>query len=145
MRRLALLAAALLLAGCINLPPVPALPVVAVTTSTLSCPAGMSPMRLDRLYFGEPSAADGGARAWDAFVDAAITPRFPDGLTTWTASGQWKSAQGELVREASRVLEVVHRPDAATEAAFAAVIVQYKTRFHQESVLRVGSDVCASF
>ena len=145
MKRFATLAVPLLLGGCINLPALPDMPVVAVTASTLACPAGQAPMRSDRLFFGEPSAADGGARAWTEFADRVISPRFPDGFTAWPASGQWKPAQGAPVREASWVLEVVHRPDAASETAIRAVIDQYKTQFHQESVLRVSGDVCASF
>ena len=149
MRRLAAWVAVatvpLALGACINLPALPPMPVVAVSASTPTCSGVQAPMRLDRLYFGEPSAADGGARAWSEFADRAIGPRFPDGFTTWSASGQWKPAQGAPVRESSWVLEVVHRPDAATEAAILAIIDQYKTQFHQESVLRVSGDVCASF
>ena len=145
MKRLAAFAVPLVLGGCINLPALPAMPVVAMTASTPACAAGQAPMRSDRLYFGEPSAADGGARAWSEFADRAISPRFPDGFTVWAASGQWKPAQGAPVRESSWVLDVIHRPDAASESAILAIIDQYKTQFHQESVLRVSADVCASF
>jgi hypothetical protein len=36
-----------------------------------------------------------------------ITPRFPDGFTTWRA-GQWRDSAGTLEQEPSVVLEVRH-------------------------------------
>jgi hypothetical protein len=40
---------------------------------------------------------------------------------------------------------VVHWPDAKSETAITAIVDAYKTRFHQESVLRVSSDACVTF
>jgi hypothetical protein len=111
----------------------------------LRCPAGLQPMRSELLYFG--SATPQGvvsADDWRGFVDEVVTPRFPDGLTMWSASGQWKSADGSLVREASWVLNVVHAPGATSETAIGAIADAYKQRFHQEAVLRVASDACVS-
>ena len=114
--------------------------------SIAGCATGQQPMRSELLYFG--SATPQGilsADDWRGFVDAVVTPRFPDGLTMSTASGQWKSAAGPLVHEASWVLNVVHAPDARSDTAIAAIVYTYKQRFHQEAVLRVASDVCVSF
>jgi hypothetical protein len=135
--------AALALGACANSPVlVPA----AVSAPTLACAKGQQPMRADLLYFGVPTpGADGGRAAFTDFVDEVVTPRFPDGLTAWPASGQWKPAHGPTVRESSWVLNVVHWPDAKSEAAIAAIVDQYKKRFHQESVLRVSSDACVTF
>jgi len=69
----------------------------------------------------------------------------PDGLTAWPASGRWKPASGALVPELSWVLNVVHAPDATSDAVIAAIIGACKQRFHQESVLRVTSAVCVAF
>ena len=78
-------------------------------------------------------------------VDTVVTPRFPDGLTAWPAQGQWRSPDGAPVREASWVLNIVHAPDAASETAIVEIVDAYKTRFRQESVLRVVSDACVGF
>ena len=110
------------------------------------CAPGQQPMRSELLYFG--TAMPQGtvsAEDWRGFVDEIVTPRFPDGLTAWPASGQWRSSTGTPVREASWVISIVHRPDAASETAIGAVIDGYKRRFHQESVLRVGSEACVAF
>jgi len=137
------ISAALGLGACANSPVlVPA----AVSAPTLACAKGQQPMRSDWLYFGVPTAqGDGGHDTWGAFVDEVITPRFPDGMTMWPASGQWKPAHGATVRESSMVLNVVHWPDAKSEAAIVAVVDLYKKRFHRESVLRVSSDACVTF
>ena len=82
---------------------------------------------------------------WQAFVDAEATPRFPAGLSVWPAAGQWRAGDGALVREQSFVLNIVHAPTPADEAAVVAIVQAYKQRFHQESVLRVASAVCVAF
>jgi hypothetical protein len=74
-----------------------------------------------------------------------VTPRFPDGLTVWPAAGQWRSADGALLHEASWVLNVVRAPDATSDMASATIGDAYKKRFHQESVLRVTSAGCVPF
>ena len=71
-----------------------------------------------------------------------VTPRFPQGLTTWPASGQWRANDGTLTREDSHVLNLVHDDDAATEQAVLELVDAYKTRFRQEAVLRVRTPSC---
>ena len=95
---------------------------------------------VERLYFGR-NAADSLVvtdSAWASFVAEVVTPRFPAGLTSWPAMGQWRGADGRIRREPSFVLELVNPTDAPdTEAAIAVIIAEYKRRFRQEAVLRV--------
>ena len=74
-----------------------------------------------------------------------MTPRFPQGLTVWRADGQWRGADGVIVREPSFVLELIHPDSAAPERAVTEIIADYKHRFQQESVLRVRDHVEATF
>ena len=74
-----------------------------------------------------------------------VTPRFPKGLTSSRASGQWLSADGEIVREDSHVLQLLHADDAPTENAIRELVDVYKTQFRQDAVLRIRSHTCASF
>ncbi|HXB98424.1 MAG TPA: DUF3574 domain-containing protein [bacterium] len=100
----------------------------------------------DTLYFG--LSRPGGAvtpEQWQAFLDAEVTPRFPDGLTVWPAAGQWRGASGRTEREASRVLEIVHPAGPDADAKLQAIRGAYKQRFHQESVLKVREAVQADF
>ena len=74
----------------------------------LRCPEGLEPATEYRLYFG---LTDGtgeviSQEAWQNFVDTAVTPRFPDGLTVLDAYGQWQPPGGDLIRQSSRVLVV---------------------------------------
>ena len=117
-----------------------------VLVAAPKCARGQQPMRSELLYFGTATPdATVSADDWRRFVDEVVTPRFPDGLTAWQASGQWKPARGAPVREASWVVSVVHWPDAKSETAIGAIVDAYKTRFHQESVLRVSSEACVTF
>lgn len=128
-----------------------ALALLALTVSACAtqpsprCSAGQQPSISDLIYFGtEKPGGIVSDEEWAVFLREVVTPRFPDGLTTWRASGQWRSADGSLTREDSHVLNLVHAGDAKAEGAIGALIGEYKTRFRQEAVLRVRSDACVS-
>lgn len=101
---------------------------------------------LHTLYFG--TARPGGVvseREWREFIDRVVTPRFPQGLTSWSAAGQWRGASGSIEREDARVLQLVHADDEAAEQAAQEIARAYKDEFQQEAVLRVRSRACVSF
>ncbi len=99
------------------------------------------------LYFGmaRPTGGTVSREEWSDFLRTAVTPRFPDGLTAWPAAGQWRGNDGQIVREDSYVLTLLHAADAATERDVQAIMAEYKARFAQEAVLRVRSRVCTSW
>ncbi len=100
----------------------------------------------DSLYFG--TAKPGGvvsSEDWAKFLETTVTPRFPKGLTSSRASGQWLGVDGEIVREDSHVLQLLHPDDATTEKAIRELVEAYKTQFRQEAVMRIRSHTCASF
>jgi hypothetical protein len=111
-----------------------------------ACSPGEQPSIHDLLYFGttKPSGVVT-ADEWADFLRTTVTPRFPQGLTVLPASGQWRTPGGAIITEGTQVLSLIHPSDAATEKAVAEIIAAYKSRFQQESVLRVKADVCASF
>jgi Protein of unknown function (DUF3574) len=127
------LAAALLLGGCAAFSP--------------SCPAGLQPMTTAALYFGRAMADGPGVsdQDWQHFLDEEVTPRFPDGLTVEDASGQWKSTNGAIVHEASKILTIVLPDAVGAQAKLAAIREAYRRRFHQESVLISEYRSCSSF
>lgn len=97
------------------------------------------------LYFGtEKPTGHVTTEDWTQFLDEIVTPRFPAGISAWQASGQWRSVSGEVSRELSYVLSLVHPDDAAPNKAVQEIILSYKTRFQQRAVLRVKSNVCMS-
>jgi len=129
---LVLLAAALALAGCATPPP--------------SCTDGRQVMVSETLVFGR--ARPGGEvteAEWARFLAEEVTPRFPDGFSSWPAAGQWRGADGRILKEASQVLLIVHAGGADTQARVAAVARRYRERFEQEAVLRLSQPGCVSF
>ena len=101
---------------------------------------------IDSLYFGG-AYPDGMVtrEQWQQFVDRAVTPRFPQGLTVWEAAGQYRTLAGIIQHEPSWVLQLVHADDGAAEAAIREIRTAYQTQFKQEAVLRVRSKACVSF
>jgi hypothetical protein len=111
-----------------------------------ACQAGEQSTVSEMLYFGMAKPAGGtvSEEEWATFLRTVVTPRFPAGLTAWPASGQWRGADGQVVRENSYVLNLLHPADAAAERAIQAIVAEYKSRFAQEAVLRVKAGVCTS-
>jgi hypothetical protein len=116
--------------------------------STLdSAPCGPGEQRVvqDMLYFGtEMPSGRVTPDDWARFLAEVVTPCFPEGLTAWRASGQWRSATGTVMHEESHVLSLVHGDDAGAERAIREIVASYKARFRQEAVLRVRSFACMS-
>lgn len=96
--------------------------------------------RLDRMLFGmnSPDGPVDEAR-WQAFLADAVTPRFPDGLTVYSAQGQWRGASGQVEREDSRAVEILHSDDAQGRQRIAEIAAEYKRRFKQEAVLVIST------
>jgi hypothetical protein len=125
------------LAGCLIVFAL-ALPAPAQT----SCVDPQKPMRDVELMLGR-TASD--AR-WRRFLAHEVTPRFPDGLTVYETTGQWRDPRtGIIHRERSRVLRIIMANDDAVRQKISAVAEAYKSQFRQQSVGIVMRDVCAAF
>ncbi len=113
---------ALLLSACATVQPYVSVPVLA-----------------DRLFCGLsiPGGGEVTEAEWRAFVAEEVTPRFPDGLSIWRAEGQWRGADGVIVREPTLIIEIFHDHDVRIDRKIVEIAEAYKTRFRQESVLRV--------
>ncbi|MBX3301225.1 MAG: DUF3574 domain-containing protein [Nitrospira sp.] len=115
------------------------------TMTGLPCDDGRQLAVQELLYFGtETPSGHITPEKWAQFLNETVTPRFPNGLSVWQASGQWRSASGEIIREPSYVLSLLHSDDVDEDRAIQELITAYKTRFQQEAVLRVRSSVCKS-
>src|SRR5437870_12525549 len=107
---------ALLLAGC-------------ASVHRHACSSGEQPFVHESWYFG--TAKPTGVvtpEEWAEFLKSAVTPRFPQGLTVWQASGQWRGSDGAVIREASHVLNLVHPNDATNEKAVLEIVAAYKSQ-----------------
>ncbi len=98
------------------------------------------------LYFGTSNSGGGVTEfEWQQFLRDEVTPVFPKGLTYWTASGQWRRADGRITQEQAKVLLLVHPEKTDVRAAIRRVVERYKATFRQDSVLSETAAVCAEF
>ena len=115
------------------------------TVNGLSCGGGGRRAVQELVYFGtNTSSGSVTPEDWTRFLSEAVTPRFPEGLSVWQASGQWRAASGVMVNEPTYILSLIHSDGAATNKAMEDILSSYKTRFQQDAVLRVTASVCAS-
>ncbi|WP_246191557.1 DUF3574 domain-containing protein [Pseudoxanthomonas gei] len=107
------------------------------------------------LYFGvgeesgpadRPQAKPIGEAQWRAFVDAEVTPRFPDGLTVFDAYGQWlfRGAK-EPNRLGTKVLVILHEDTPQRSADIEAIRLAWKQATKHQSVLWVKQAAEVSF
>jgi hypothetical protein len=88
----------------------------------------------------------GGDARWLAFLRSEVTPRFPDGLTVYDTTGQWRDpARNLIVREKSRVLRILVPASPLAQEKAVAIAEAYKKQFAQTSVGMVTRTACASF
>lgn len=99
-----------------------------------------------KLYFG--LGLKGGGRVsdkqWQHFLADTVTPRFPDGLTIVSATGQWrdpKARDARVTTEPTRIVVIVHPETVATAKAIGEIKDVYVKRFHQDSVLQTDTPV----
>lgn len=132
-------ALALLLAGCQS-PPAP-------PTRPQPICAGGDVMIQTTLWFGlsKPQGGTVSSLDWMNFIDTEVTPRFKQGLSVYDAKGQWLGGNGQLVRENSKALLLIHGIDAQSNADIEELRTLYKKRFSQESVMRVDAPACVGF
>ena len=118
-----------------------------VPAPALSCRSPARAMTRLEMLFGtaRPNGPPISNGKWISFVDAEVTPRFPDGLTVLRGPGQWRDRDGVLSREQSHIVVIWHEPTSRYDADIEAIRSAYRMRFDQESVMRVEGLSCVSF
>jgi uncharacterized protein DUF3574 len=120
-----------------------ALTASAAAQSGLQCSGMQKPWMVAELLFGRSNVTDG---AWDRFLAAEVTPRFPDGLTVYDARGQWRNPNTRRIsRERSKVVMIAMPPADDNQTRLDAIIEAYKRRFRQQSVGLILRPSCVSF
>jgi hypothetical protein len=101
---------------------------------------------MDTLYFG--LSRPGGQVSeseWQEFMNTEISSRFPDGFTIVEGKGQRKNKNGEILSEATKILQLGHDGSEENEAKFRQIIDAYKKNFDQESVYRSSQKANISY
>jgi hypothetical protein len=93
------------------------------------------------LFFGtdRQDGPDVTEEEFQQFLKKVITPRFPDGLTVLTGQGQFLNSNGQIIREASKLVILLYPLNDGEDKSEKIETIRecYKLRFQQESVLRV--------
>jgi hypothetical protein len=99
------------------------------------------------LYFGrlKPDGSVVTDAEWRTFVAEQVVPRFPDGFTVLDALGQYRGRDGKIIAEPTKVLLIVHGPDARPRASVQELRDVYRQLFQQESVLLIENPARAGF
>jgi hypothetical protein len=122
-------------------------PACAHAQAPTQCQAPARSMQAIELMFGR--SVDGrlvvGEREWLRFLAREITPRFPDGLSVVDAAGQYKTADGLIAHEPSKIVIIIAPEGSETQDRIAVIEAAYKKQFRQQKVVVVTRTVCASF
>ena len=120
----------------------------AANAQLLDCLGGQRPTQVAELMFGCNIGARIGVSEDDfgRFVDREIMSRFPHGLTVFNAAGQWRNeASDKIVREPSKIVQIVLPGRVDDVARLKEVVEAYKARFKQHSVGMIVRPACVSF
>jgi len=123
-----------------------ALPASAFAQS-LACNLPQKPMIEVEMMFGRNIGGHLGVteKSWASFLAREVTPRFPDGLTVFDTTGQWRDTKTKaVVREPSKIVRII-TADAEAQGKIDAIAEAYKKQFRQDSVGIVSRPSCVSF
>jgi hypothetical protein len=100
------------------------------------------------LFFGRniPSGGEVSQEQFQEFINDFITPRFPEGLTVFDASGQFQNSAGTIVNEQTKTVTLLLEDTLENELFINEIVRAYVQQFNQESVLQVvDEDVEVTF
>jgi hypothetical protein len=121
-----------------------ALPVTSAGPQLAGC--NNPPWVQTMVFFGslKPAGEVVTGEEWQRFVADEVTPAFPQGFSIMDARGQWLQ-DGRVIREDAHVLVLAHRNDDDSHARIERLRSVYRSRFAQESVLKVSTPACVQF
>ena len=114
----------------------------------VDCRGGQRPTQVAELMFGRNIGSRIGVSEGEfgRFVDRVIISRFPSGLTVFNAAGEWRDqASNKIVREPSKIVQIVLPGQVEDIARLNEIVEAYKTRFKQQSVGMIVRPACVSF
>jgi hypothetical protein len=114
--------------------------------ATPACQKGSTLMNRVELIFGATwKRGPINGKMWKRFLAEEVTPRFPDGLSTFDITGQWRNAKGDIVKLPSRILLIWYAPGPDASAKIDAIRDAFNARYDQESVMRIDGLNCVGF
>jgi hypothetical protein len=123
-------------------------PFGSASAETIECSGAHKPQRVAELIFGRGVGGpiEISEAQWMQFVDTEITPRFPDGLTVYDATGQWRDkTSNKITRETSKIVLIVLSGRPEDLSGLNEIAEAYKRTFGQQSVGMIVRPACVSF
>jgi hypothetical protein len=114
----------------------------------IECSAAHKPQHVAELIFGRGVGGpiEISETQWTHFVDTEITPRFPDGLTVYDATGQWRDkTSNKITRETTKIVLIVLSGRPEDLSRLNEIAEAYKRTFGQQSVGMIVRPACVSF
>jgi hypothetical protein len=138
------------LAGCAAVPSAPVAAAAPTLRGDAAHPARAVNWVDTKLYFGlgriDQPQQGVSETAWRDFLDAEVTPRFPDGLSVVDVYGQWQGRQQRTPERLRSKLLLIDYPDTPdNRAKVEAIRSAWKQRTGDQSVLRITQPADVSF
>jgi hypothetical protein len=99
------------------------------------------------IYFGR-NRSNGGEvseQQFHEFLVKKVTPAFPAGMTVYEAYGQMQHRNGEIVKQKTKVVVLVHKNSKADDDAIKNIITAYRSEFGKPQVMLLTKQVKPTF
>lgn len=99
------------------------------------------------LYLGRNIPGDGVVSEDDfqLFLEQVVSKEFPLGLTVFDAYGQMMETDGDIEKQDTKVIVLVHQDDEASAQAVERVITAYRERFGEPQVMHTTIPIDVEF
>ncbi len=95
------------------------------------------------IYFGRniSAGAEISEQQFAEFLSNQVTPAFPAGMTVYDAYGQMQHSNGEIVKQKTKVVVLVHRNSQTENDAINKIIAAYRSKFGNPQVMLLTKQV----
>lgn len=99
------------------------------------------------IYFGRHFSAKGEItdQQFAEFLSLQVTPAFPAGMTVYDAYGQMRHSNGEIIKQKTKVVVLVHQNSKADDDAINKIIAAYRSKFANPQVMLLTRQVKSVF
>jgi hypothetical protein len=118
----------------------------AAITAAMSDAGGRAMVRTELLFGMSKDDGTGIDEAeWDKFVEDSISVWFPSGFTVVDSHGRWRSRDGKIVNERSKLLIIFHDGSEENLRKLDDLRRLYTQRFGQQAVMRGSTNAWVAF
>jgi hypothetical protein len=99
------------------------------------------------IYFGRnvPAGGEVSDEQFAKFLETEVTPAFPAGLTAYDAYGQMQTSKGNIVKQKTKVLLLVHDNSKGDLDAIHKIVDTYRSKFGNPQVMVITAPVTPEF